>query len=369
MSPGLEKRSLRPVISIELSIHFSNIRFHSLTESTLTSYYQRYTYHLRKSFPTPQIMSKPWLLYAYPWQPFPRRLVIYLRERNIPSSTVTLVHVSDVQFGDKPPVGFPPKPPGSLPVLAIPKPPSSGREEFIFIKQSIAIMEFLEEACITGRYGFPRLPQPLTLPINVPGADDITDITRTSNSDDANAISRALISARHSELLSLASGLTESWNSIRTFGSGAGTMRIPTAAKEMLGWTHRNLLAIENWFDEHGYSSASLKWDGNDKGNDNDDNDNCCHHGRQATIAEIVLFQFFEFTKDCYGIDMTQSSGKKVIDVYGREVVESYPRLERFYEDFSTRPSAKRHAELGDVPHERWAKKMTDWSEGIFEDK
>ncbi|KAL3444110.1 hypothetical protein BJX65DRAFT_283993 [Aspergillus insuetus] len=298
--------------------------------------------------------ATPWLLYAYPWQPFPRRVIIYLRERNIPSSLITVVHVTDVQFGGETPEGFPPKPPGSLPILAIPK----SKGDSIYIKQSIPIMEFLEDACNTGRRGFPKLPQPptLTLPIATPLLED-----STVDGADKQEIP-PLLSARHGELLSLASGLTDSWNPIRTFGSGTGTMRIPAAAKEMLGWTRRSLLAIENWFEENGYSSAGLRWD------ENDDSDEKREGKRQATIAEIVLFQFFDFTHDCYGIDMTWSSGKKVTDVYGREVLESYPRLEGFYKDFSTRPSARRYAELGDVPHESWVKSMTDWSEGIFDD-
>ncbi|CEN59331.1 hypothetical protein ASPCAL01783 [Aspergillus calidoustus] len=311
--------------------------------------------------------ATPWFLYAYPWQPFPRRVIIYLRERNIPSSLVTVVHVSDVQFGGETPEGFPPKPPGSLPILAIPRASTGGEtnDDFIYIKQSIAIMEFLEDACNTGRWGFPKLPQPpiLALSITTPSLNDgISDANLDGG--DKQGVS-PLLAARHGELLSLASGLTDSWNPIRTFGSGTGTMRIPAAAKEMLGWTRRSLLAIENWFEENGYSSAGLRWDERENSNGNER-----HAGkRQATIAEIVLFQFFDFTHDCYGIDMTRSSGKKVTDVYGREVLESYPRLESFYKDFLTRPSARRYAELGDVPHENWVKSMTDWSAGIFDDE
>ncbi|KAL4902355.1 hypothetical protein BDW74DRAFT_180860 [Aspergillus multicolor] len=310
--------------------------------------------------------SEPWLLYAYPWQPYPRRLVIYLRERSIPSSLVTVVTVSDVQFGAKVPDGFPPKPPGSLPILAIPKKnqngsdsstsgPNGAREsEFIFIKQSLAIMEFLEDACNKGLYGFPKLAAPLALPINEPS------LTSHVDANDVDEASRALLTARHSELLSLANGLTESWNPVRTFGSGTGTMRIPAAAKEMLGWTRRVLLAVENWFGENKYV-PDLRWN-------RDDNSSYGKGQRQATIAEIVLFQFLEFTDYCYGVDMTVSSGRKVSDVYGREVREEYPRLRRFYEEFGIRPSARRYQELGDVPHESWVEKMRDWSEGIFEE-
>ncbi|KAL2794809.1 hypothetical protein BJX66DRAFT_303187 [Aspergillus keveii] len=304
--------------------------------------------------------TRPWLLYAYPWQPFPRRVIIYLRERNIPSSLVTVIHVTDVQFGGETPEGFPPKPHGSLPILAIPK----SKGDFVYIKQSIAIMEFLEDACNTGRWGFPMFPQPptLTLPITIPSLEDSISDSTVKGTDKQEI--PPLLAAKHGELLSLASGLTDSWNPIRTFGSGTGTMRIHEAAKEMLGWTRRSLLAIENWFEENGYSSADPRWEENKNGNGDEP-----HSGkRQATIAEIVLFQFFDFTHDCYGIDMTRSSGKKVTDVYGREVLESYPRLESFYKDFLTRPSARRDAELGDVPHESWVKSMTDWSEGIFDD-
>ena len=31
-----------------------------------------------------------------------------------------------------------------------------------------------------------------------------------------------------------------------------------------------------------------------------------------VTLADIVLYQFLEFTKDCYGVDMTIGSGEKV---------------------------------------------------------
>ncbi|KAI9933651.1 hypothetical protein ASPWEDRAFT_620702 [Aspergillus wentii DTO 134E9] len=277
----------------------------------------------------------PWLLYAYPWQPFPRRLVIYLRERNIPSSLITLVPVSDVQFGDKPPPGFPPRPVGSLPILVIPQ---ADGEKSVYIKQSIAIMEYIEETCLAGRYGFPKLQQQPFLPIN------------TSFDDDP-----SLYRARHGELLALAAGLTESWNPVRSFGSGAGPMRVPAAAREMLRWTQRNILSVERWLDENEYCADGLRH-GEGEGEQ-----------RMATIAEIILFQFFDFTKDCYGIDMTQSSGRTTTDVYGRETVEEYPRLKSFYDAFMTRPSARRHVELGDVPREEWVKAMTDWSPGVFE--
>ncbi|KAJ6007940.1 hypothetical protein N7540_011916 [Penicillium herquei] len=86
--------------------------------------------------------SKPWLLYAYPWQPYSRQLIIYLREGASPFALVTIVPVSDVQFGDKAPDNFLPRPSGSLPILMIPPGNAITPNEPIYIKQAIAIMDF-----------------------------------------------------------------------------------------------------------------------------------------------------------------------------------------------------------------------------------
>lgn len=287
--------------------------------------------------------SKPWLVYAYPWQPFPRRLIIHLRERSIPSSLVTIVPVSDVQSGDAAPENFPPRPSGSLPILMIPEGNAMAPKSPIYIKQSVAIMEFLDEACLFGRNGFPTINKLPVLPINslkLASGEGLTDEVA------------ALYRSRHTELLSMANGLTEGWNPVRTFGSGAGPIRLPEAAHEMFKWVQRGLLGIERWMNENDYRPEELRWDSENK--------------RDVTIAEIVLFQFFEFTKDCYGVDMTESTGKQIKDAYGRDVVEAYPKLKLFYESFLTRPSARRDPDAGEVPNEKWIKVMTDWSPGVF---
>jgi hypothetical protein len=52
-----------------------------------------------------------------------------------------------------------------------------------------------------------------------------------------------------------------------------------------------------------------------------------------VTMADIVLYQFFEFTVDCYGIDVTElhlDSQGEVKDVYGRLVVYAFPKLKEF---------------------------------------
>ena len=85
-----------------------------------------------------------------------------------------------------------------------------------------------------------------------------------------------------------------------------------------------------------------------------------------VTIADIVLYQFLEFTEDCYGVDMTSGSGEKVRDPYGREVVEAFPKLMEFYAAFKTRNSAVRYAEKGEVASEGPLKNMQTWAEGVL---
>ncbi|OBT68123.1 hypothetical protein VE03_01448 [Pseudogymnoascus sp. 23342-1-I1] len=269
--------------------------------------------------------SRPWLLYAYPWMPFPRRVTIYLREKRIPPSLVTVVPVSDPQLGNSAPPEFPPRPQGSLPILAIPSAHGTQDEPpYLFIHQSLAIMNYLDELCDSGHEGFP-LSQ-----YSMRGAD-------------------ALSRARQTALLALADECTVAWNPVRMFGTGAGTMSIPEASKEMIRWVRRPLGAIELLWKDRDFSSLR-QGGGGDQG---------------PTIAEIVLYQFLEFTVDCYGKDMTRGSLEVVKDVYGRDFVESFPKVGEFYEAFRTRESARRDPGAGEVAEEAVLKKMQTWAEGV----
>ena len=127
-------------------------------------------------------------------------------------------------------------------------------------------------------------------------------------------------------------------------------MSYPQGAKEMLRWVRRSLMAIETWWQEEDRDLSLLR-----KGSN-----------VHVTLADIVLYQFLEFTKDCYGVDMTIGSGENVRDVYGREVVERFPNLVKFYEAFSTRDSTKRDAQKGEVASEMPLKNMKSWAEGVL---
>ena len=263
------------------------------------------------------MLPKRSLLYVYPWMPFPRRVTIYLREKHISSALVTVVPVSDPQKGNAVPLDFPPRPAGSLPILAIPVDDDSEKDGYIFIRQSIAIINYLEDLCDDGADGYPQS----TYPMRGLGA---------------------LGRARQTELLALADECTIAWNPVRIFGTGAGTMALPAASEEMLRWIQRSLATIEGWWCDRDFSE--LRKGGN----------------YSPTIAEIVLFQFLEFTKDCYGRDMTQGSGSQLRDVYDRVVVESYPKLGEFFAAFKTRDSACRDGPM-EVASSEFLKLMQTW--------
>lgn len=247
--------------------------------------------------------------------PYPRRVIIYLREKGIASSLVQVIHVSDPGAGNAAPPEFPPRPAGSLPVLVIPS--KSGD---IHIRQSVAIMNYLDELCDAGAEGFPKSIYSMT------GQD-------------------MLSRARNTEILGLADEILIAWNPVRMFGTGAGTMSRPAASKEMLRWVYRTLWTLETYFKEATFSHL-------EKG------------GHGPSIAEIVLYQVLEFIDDCYGVDLTLGSDEMVKDVYGRMVEQKYEKLSEFYQAFKKRGSAKRDASLGEVPSEQTKKLMSTWAEG-----
>jgi hypothetical protein len=91
--------------------------------------------------------------------PFPRRVLIYLREKKIPANLVEIVRVSDPGDGNEVvDTSYPPRPAGSLPILTIAseqKDENDVPKEQLHVRQSMAIIYFLEEMCEKQMYGFP----------------------------------------------------------------------------------------------------------------------------------------------------------------------------------------------------------------------
>ena len=140
---------------------------------------------------------------------------------------VHVVRVRDPQDGnDVVDTAFPPRPAGSPPILAIPTAviTAHGQHSYIYIRQSNAIMGYLEEPCNSGELEF-SAPNGSLL-----GED-------------------ALACARISEVMSLAGECTIACNPVRIFGTNAGTMSIPDASNEMLRWVRRSLMGIERFFE------------------------------------------------------------------------------------------------------------------------
>ena len=255
--------------------------------------------------------------------PYPRRVALYLSEKRITSSAIRIIHVSDPQTGNcvvpAQANGVPPRPEGSLPILAIP--PSNNSNGWLYIRQSMAIVQYVEEACARG-------------------------------GELSNTCARELVKghtplerARITEIITLAEELLVSWNPVRIFGTKAGTIVYPEGAKEMLGWVQRTLSTVDPLLVDR-----DLEYLKDDE--------------QSVSVADVVLFGFLEFVDYCYGVDVTVGSGRERTDVYGRAVREDYPRLREFYGSFKGRKSTKRHGS-GETASEEVLERMRAWHDGI----
>lgn len=83
------------------------------------------------------------LLYASDYTYFPRRVLIYLKEKKFEAGIITKVPTwFTLQRTMESSPDFPPKPAGSIPILAI---PDRKEGQFIYIRQSLAILNYLED--------------------------------------------------------------------------------------------------------------------------------------------------------------------------------------------------------------------------------
>lgn len=160
-------------------------------------------------------------------------------------------------------------------------------------------MSYLDELCDNGAEGFPDSRYSMR------GAD---------------VLERAHVNG----VIALADECTTQWNAIRLFSIGVGPFPPPDASIEMLRWVRRSLMTIEAAYKDR--DLAPLIQSETDESATNNSVD----------LPDVVLYQFLDFTVDCYGVDMTQGSGKVVKDVYGRDVLEKFPKLVEFYNAFKT---------------------------------
>ncbi len=263
--------------------------------------------------------------------PYPRLIGIYLREKRIPTSLVRVVAVSDPYDGDAVIESdkYPQRPKGSLPILAI-NSSSDVEGDVTYIRQSSAILDFLDELCDEGKWGFPKSAYPMRGNVGDP-----------------------LERARITEVRTLAEECLVSWNPVRMFGSGAGAPHLHNAeaSKEMAKWTKRTLTTVERWWVEDDRDVAALEEGGTGK----------------VTMADIVLYQFIEFIRTCYGVNLLLGGGEKYKDVYGREQEEKFGKLNAFMNAVVTRQSVVRAGR--EVPSSFALGNMTKWVDGVWREE
>ena len=249
----------------------------------------------------------PMLLYGFyfggNFAPCPRRVFIYLIEKKIPSSVLTIVN-SDEEAEKK---GYPKKPEGYVPVLAIPKDGKEG--EYTWMYQSNAILEYLEDYCDAH-------PEVTSVPSMRGRPDDL------------------VLRAQIRGAMYWADELFEEFGASCMFGNKDFISRLqrttasPQSAKELKALADRTLRYLDQVL------PAISDCEGLKSGKEG-----------VATIADCVLFATWQFA----------------LEVYGKDTVKDYPNVEKVIEAFKDRPSA--YLEPFPPGFTVW----TDWYDGIWE--
>jgi glutathione S-transferase len=230
-----------------------------------------------------QINMTPQLeLYVLSWGIYPRRVLLYLSEKGLetsPAIKITSVSPTDISME------APGKPPGSVPMLRLP--------DGTFIKQSVAILEYLEDLCDN-----PDPAQDWQLQLAKSAINKTSMRGETSKEK-----------ARTREILALADEASSQF----CFAGHKGTVLfVPIeqtnalTAKLALEFCKKNLkLLEENYFAE----------------------DSRLGDGGKLTIAHCVLYALLQFSREVYGVDLLSEP--------------ELPALRSFYEAFKKRDVAK----------------------------
>lgn len=229
-------------------------------------------------------------LFVLTWGVYPRRILLYLSEKGLSASP--FIKITPVTMSSAGLVA-PGKPPGSVPILKLP--------DGTFIKQSVAILEYLEDICDK-----PDPEQPWQLDL----ANSVTNklSMRGATSEDK---------ARMREILSLADEATSQFG----FACHKGTaLFVPLertsalTANLVLEYCKKNLKLLEDQFAD----------------------DFRLERGGRVTIAHCVLYSLLQFAAELYDMDLLSAP--------------ELPVLRRFYETYQER-DATRHGKM-DYPEE-----------------
>ncbi|KAL4725767.1 hypothetical protein ACLX1H_007920 [Fusarium chlamydosporum] len=200
-------------------------------------------------------MHPPLELFVLSWGVYPRRVLIYLEEKNL--STTQLIKITEVTV-DKGKLSAPGKPSGTAPMLRLP--------DGTFIKQSIAILEYFEEIC----------QQP----------EEAWQIELAKHAHGSMLGNTAAEKARVRDMLSLADEITSQFG----FACHKGTALFkqleephPTSAKLMLQYCCKNLKLLARYYNN------DARLGGSDS---------------QVNIADCVLYSVLYFAKELYLLDL-----------------------------------------------------------------
>lgn len=239
-------------------------------------------------------------LYILPGGLFPRRVLIYLAEKNILQSSFLKVTPVSTTMTLK--MTAPGKPPSSVPILVI--------GDGIFIKQSIAIIEYFEDLCDVAQF----------IPPYNPTAD-------RELQNDMRLMREMLFSARKTmrgrtaeevaktrEILRLADEATTYFSFACHKGSSMFSLmeaQSPATARFAMEAYRKTLALVEEYhLDDHRFQNG-------DGGSSIDQEFN-------ATVADCVLFSLLQFAKVMYDV----------------ELAEGLPGLKRFEQRFERIDSA-----------------------------
>lgn len=215
-------------------------------------------------------------LFVLPWGVYPRRVLIYLAEKGLLNSPE--IKVTPISFQNGNQMVAPGKPPGTVPILKL------GEDRFI--KQSVAILEYLEDTCDAAQASGVN-------PFGVSAAG-----TMRGKTAEERARTRAII------------GLVDEALIYFGFACHKGTALFSSleeqstiASKMALESLQKALGLIETYYEDNSLQVGDP----------------------DVTIADCVLFSFLQFSRE----------------FYGKDLVGDLPNLKRFYDVFKERESAR----------------------------
>jgi glutathione S-transferase len=225
-------------------------------------------------------------LYVLPWGIYPRRVLLYLSEKGLDSSpAIKITPVTITSTG----MEAPGKPPGSVPILRLP--------DGTFIKQSVAILEYLEDLCDNPD----------------PAQDWQIQLAKSAINKTSMRGATPKEKVRTREILALADEASSQF----CFACHKGTaLFVPMeqtnalTAKLALEYCKKNLKVLEdNYLAEH----------------------TPFRDGDHLTIAHCVLYSLLQFSRELYGVDLLSEP--------------ELPALQSFYEMAKNRESFARIGE------------------------